>query len=193
MGCQIKNMNNNSSDIVSNSSNSNLSTATMSIDNLINPSNANANNANYNINNTTDVGIFATNSPMTSPPRRPSNSLPPQLPDPLATPRSFLRSNSASATPSLIATPPPPFKYPLPHSPYYDARTSMGSTSSSSTNLKMEDKLRYWRHDAYLKNLYETAAFWGNKVVTITGNFSTSLIYFPIDNAFNLIICRRFK
>src|ERR1044072_4989312 len=145
---------------------------------------------------------IVTTDPMASPPRRPSNSLPPQLPDPLATPRSFLRNNSSSATPSLIATPPPPFKYSLPltnqnnikdnnnipnanvsgnadnifagspmfmTSPYYDARTSMGSTISSSTNLKLEDKLRYWRHDAYLKNLYDTAAFWGNKVMTITG------------------------
>ncbi|GBB91503.1 hypothetical protein RclHR1_18830003 [Rhizophagus clarus] len=142
----------------------------MSINNLINPSNANANNANHDTNNPIEASIFVTN-PMTSPPRRPnSNNVPPQLPDPLATPRSFLRNNSASATPSLLATPPPPFKYPLPHSPYYDARTSLGSNSSSSTNLKMEDKLRYWRHDAYLKNLYETAAFWGNKVVTITGD-----------------------
>jgi hypothetical protein len=171
-------MNNTSNDNISNSSDVDPTTTTMSINNLINPSNAN--NTNYDANNTADIGVFATN-PMTSPPRRPNNNnLPPQLPDPLATPRSFLRNNSASATPSLIATPPPPFKYPLPHSPYCDARTSIGSTSSSSTNLKMEDKLRYWRHDAYLKNLYETAAFWGNKVVTITSNFA-----FPdVDNAF---------
>ncbi|CAB4395208.1 unnamed protein product [Rhizophagus irregularis] len=166
-------MNNTSSDNNNNNnnySNSTPTTATMSINNLINPSNSNANNTNYDTNNSTEVGTFVTN-PMTSPPRRPSNNnVPPQLPDPLATPCSFLRNNSASATPSLIATPPPPFKYPLPHSPYYDARTSLGSNSSSSTNLKMEDKLRYWRHDAYLKNLYETAAFWGNKVVTITGD-----------------------
>jgi hypothetical protein len=170
-------MNNTSSDN-NNNSNANPTTATMSINNLINPSNTNANNTNYETNNSTEAGIFVTNS-MTSPPRRPSNNnVPPQLPDPLATPRSFLRNNSASATPSLIATPPPPFKYPLPHSPYYDARTSLGSNSSSSTNLKMEDKLRYWRHDAYLKNLYETAAFWGNKVVSITGNFPTVFILF---------------
>ncbi|CAI2165441.1 7826_t:CDS:10 [Funneliformis geosporum] len=179
--------------------NNNPTSPTMSINNIISPSNANTNNTNHNMNNNTNIGTNATN-PMTSPPRRLSNS--PQFLDPLATPRSFLRNISSSATPSLIATPPPPFKYPqtltssqnnkdnnqnanlsgnadnifagspmLTNSPYYDARTSMASTLSSSVvNLKLDDKLRYWRQDAYLKNLYETAAFWGNKVMTITGD-----------------------
>ncbi|CAJ0758214.1 2840_t:CDS:10 [Entrophospora sp. SA101] len=54
-------------------------------------------------------------------------------------------------------------------SPYCDSRNSNASSITFS-NLKLEDKLRLWRHDAYLKNLLETAAFWGNKVLTMTGD-----------------------
>lgn len=32
----------------------------------------------------------------------------------------------------------------------------------------MVDRIRLWRHDALMQHLYETAAFWGNKVVSWT-------------------------
>ncbi|CAG8747256.1 4149_t:CDS:2, partial [Cetraspora pellucida] len=53
-------------------------------------------------------------------------------------------------------------------SPFYDARSSIESSSSNASSL--EEKTRQWRNDAYFKNLYETAVFWGNKVMTMTGD-----------------------
>ncbi|RHZ52105.1 hypothetical protein Glove_465g33 [Diversispora epigaea] len=54
--------------------------------------------------------------------------------------------------------------------------------SNSNLGLKLEEKVRLWRHDAYLRNLYETAAFWGNKVMTMTGDpndmYWLAIIYF---------------
>lgn len=35
----------------------------------------------------------------------------------------------------------------------------------------MVAKMRTWRHDAMLQHLYETAAFWGDKVLAWTGQF----------------------
>ena len=32
----------------------------------------------------------------------------------------------------------------------------------------MIDRMRLWRHDALMQHLYETAAFWGDKIVTWT-------------------------
>lgn len=34
---------------------------------------------------------------------------------------------------------------------------------------KMVEKMRTWRHDAMMQHLYETAAFWGDKVLCWTG------------------------
>lgn len=39
------------------------------------------------------------------------------------------------------------------------------------------EKMRMWRHDAMLQHLYETAAFWGDKVLTWTGaSFHLALV-----------------
>jgi hypothetical protein len=41
------------------------------------------------------------------------------------------------------------------------------------------EKMRMWRHDAMLQHLYETAAFWGDKVLTWTGApFHLALVVF---------------
>jgi len=32
----------------------------------------------------------------------------------------------------------------------------------------MVDRMRLWRHDALMQHLYETAAFWGDKIVSWT-------------------------
>ena len=32
----------------------------------------------------------------------------------------------------------------------------------------MVDRMRLWRHDALMQHLYETAAFWGDKIVNWT-------------------------
>ncbi|CAG8714762.1 13957_t:CDS:10, partial [Acaulospora morrowiae] len=160
--------------------------ASSASDNVTIPNSANANSTIQN--------------PNASPPRNQNRHLS-QNQDPLATPRSFFRNNTASVTPSLLSSPPPPFKLPflsskdsqtigndifesplLAGSPFCDARTSIGSTSSVLGTLRLEDKLRLWRQDAYVKNLYETAAFWGSKVMTMTGDsndvYWLALVYY---------------
>ncbi|WRT68218.1 uncharacterized protein IL334_005194 [Kwoniella shivajii] len=37
-------------------------------------------------------------------------------------------------------------------------------------NWSMIDSMRIWRHDAIMQHLYETAAFWGDKILSWTGN-----------------------
>ena len=36
----------------------------------------------------------------------------------------------------------------------------------------MVDSMRIWRHDAMIQHLYETAAFWGDKILSWTGELS---------------------
>lgn len=47
----------------------------------------------------------------------------------------------------------------------------------------MVDRMRLWRHDALMQHLYETAAFWGDKILTWTST-SHSLSFTPHVNAF---------
>jgi anaphase-promoting complex subunit 6 len=35
------------------------------------------------------------------------------------------------------------------------------------------DRMRLWRHDALMQHLYETAAFWGDKIVSWTSRCCT--------------------
>jgi hypothetical protein len=39
-------------------------------------------------------------------------------------------------------------------------------------NWGMIDSMRIWRHDAIIQHLYETAAFWGDKILSWTGQWS---------------------
>lgn len=39
----------------------------------------------------------------------------------------------------------------------------------------MVDSMRLWRHDAIMQHLYETAAFWGDKILSWTGQSSSLL------------------
>lgn len=36
----------------------------------------------------------------------------------------------------------------------------------------MVDRMRLWRHDALMQHLYETAAFWGDKILSWTSTYS---------------------
>lgn len=38
----------------------------------------------------------------------------------------------------------------------------------------MVDRMRLWRHDALMQHLYETAAFWGDKIVNWTSTYLNS-------------------
>ncbi|CAG8559618.1 8726_t:CDS:10 [Paraglomus occultum] len=87
-------------------------------------------------------------------------------PDPLSTPASIARSNaSGHSRPSTPQQVPSPFLI-------FGRRESWGSTFSAEAmaSWDLEDRLRLWRHDALMHNMYETAAFWGNKVMTMTND-----------------------
>ena len=40
----------------------------------------------------------------------------------------------------------------------------------------MVDRMRLWRHDAMMQHLYETAAFWGDKILSWTSKSRASLL-----------------
>lgn len=46
---------------------------------------------------------------------------------------------------------------------------------SSERSWGMVDSMRLWRHDAIMQHLYETAAFWGDKILSWTGGCLTLL------------------
>lgn len=41
-------------------------------------------------------------------------------------------------------------------------------------NWGMIDSMRLWRQDAITQHMYQTAAFWGDKILSWTGTSSTS-------------------
>ncbi|CAG8560664.1 4158_t:CDS:10 [Ambispora gerdemannii] len=130
--------------------------------------------------------------PSTPPGPRSSRSTS-QQPDPLGTPL-YLHRPDAYVTPGNYTTPPPTLKLFPTHlknnssthasststsvrqlvfsSPFFSSRDSVGSSAFSnySTETKTEDRMRYWRNAALQYHMYETAAFWGNKLASITGN-----------------------
>ena len=53
----------------------------------------------------------------------------------------------------------------------------------------MVDRLRLWRHDALMQHLYETAAFWGDKILSWTSMPS----FIPPSKYFNRAYFRRSK
>jgi len=40
----------------------------------------------------------------------------------------------------------------------------------------MVDRMRLWRHDAMMQHLYETAAFWGDKILSWTSGSRAHLL-----------------
>lgn len=53
---------------------------------------------------------------------------------------------------------------------------------------RMVDRMRLWRHDALMQHLYDTAAFWGDKIVSWT-----SACFHASRGAYDLNVCRRSK
>ncbi|KAF8699285.1 Anaphase-promoting complex, cyclosome, subunit 3, partial [Rhizoctonia solani] len=51
-----------------------------------------------------------------------------------------------------------------------DENTTFGDDEEDSDDWTIVDKLRMWRHDAMMQHLYDTAIFWGDKVLTWTGD-----------------------
>jgi len=46
-----------------------------------------------------------------------------------------------------------------------------------SDEWTMVDRMRLWRHDALMQHLYETAAFWGDKVLSWTSTCTLQFIF----------------
>ena len=53
-----------------------------------------------------------------------------------------------------------------------DEDTTFGDDEEEVGDWTIVDRLRMWRHDAMMQHLYDTAIFWGDKVLTWTGEFS---------------------
>ncbi|KAG9103103.1 anaphase promoting complex subunit cdc16 [Ceratobasidium sp. 370] len=51
-----------------------------------------------------------------------------------------------------------------------DEDTTFGEDEDDLGDWTIVDKLRMWRHDAMMQHLYDTAIFWGDKVLTWTGD-----------------------
>ena len=43
------------------------------------------------------------------------------------------------------------------------------------TEWGMVDRMRLWRHDALMQHLYETAAFWGDKILSWTSTSCSNI------------------
>jgi anaphase-promoting complex subunit 6 len=52
-----------------------------------------------------------------------------------------------------------------------DEDTTFGEGEEDLGDWTIVDRLRMWRHDAMMQHLYDTAIFWGDKVLTWTGKY----------------------
>ena len=50
-----------------------------------------------------------------------------------------------------------------------DPRGDTSGSGKTQNGLNMVQMMQLWRHDALSQHLYETAAFWGDKVLSLTG------------------------
>lgn len=51
---------------------------------------------------------------------------------------------------------------------FQDSDLEESDESEEEYEWGMVDRMRLWRHDALMQHLYETAAFWGDKIVSWT-------------------------
>jgi hypothetical protein len=75
-----------------------------------------------------------------------------------------ISSSAASSTPLINVSP-----YQI-----FTPRDSLGSNMSAEefASLKLEERIRWCRHKAFLDNMFETAAFWGSRLATMTGTIT---------------------
>jgi anaphase-promoting complex subunit 6 len=57
-----------------------------------------------------------------------------------------------------------------------DEEDTDDSEAEQEKSWGMVDSMRLWRHDAIMQHLYETAAFWGDKILSWTGQLVGALI-----------------
>ena len=48
------------------------------------------------------------------------------------------------------------------------------------------DRMRLWRHDALMQHLYETAAFWGDKILSWTSTSCPKMYYSLLHSQYTL-------
>jgi anaphase-promoting complex subunit 6 len=58
-------------------------------------------------------------------------------------------------------------------------RTQTDEEVDEERTWSMVDSMRLWRHDAIMQHLYETAAFWGDKILSWTGEWARLELELP--------------
>lgn len=53
----------------------------------------------------------------------------------------------------------------------YQDETDKEDDDEDDMEWTMVDRMRLWRHDAMMQHLYDTAAFWGDKILSLTSAF----------------------
>lgn len=48
------------------------------------------------------------------------------------------------------------------------------------------DRMRLWRHDALMQHLYETAAFWGDKILSWTSTSCSKMDFSQLHSQYTL-------
>lgn len=124
-------------------------------------------------------------SPLHSTPNASTSGIPPALDPNSSTFQASPRTKAESQTGKRSG------RHPLAESQSGPGLTSdqedEGEEEAGREDWNMVDRMRLWRHDALMQHLYETAAFWGDKVLSWTSahrriillNLSTDII---IDN-----------
>ena len=57
-----------------------------------------------------------------------------------------------------------------------DTEDDSGDADGDDVEWGMIDRMRLWRHDAMMQHLYETAAFWGDKILSWTSGCTTTFL-----------------
>jgi hypothetical protein len=67
--------------------------------------------------------------------------------------------------------------------PLEDTEDEDDENDADDMSWGMIDSMRLWRNDAIIQHLYETAAFWGDKILSWTGAFHCWIVLFCYGSA----------
>ena len=62
-------------------------------------------------------------------------------------------------------------RHPLAQDNTYQEDVDNGDEDDDDMEWTMVDRMRLWRHDAMMQHLYDSASFWGDKILSLTSKF----------------------